>query len=176
MLYSVKCYHIQRAHKASLSDATRHARVFARCVSSLLENCEFPFKFVIIIHCKTYERTYTHTRIHTRAHTVCTRVCLHMETILPISAKAGHVDEFFYLAVCRVFFFILIYPVIVRAYIACYVESHIRRCLHALYLCVKSSCRSRSRDRIYMRAAYIRVYTCVQSEFLQVESNSIDRE
>lgn len=53
-----------------------------------------------------------------------------------LTAKAKHVDVApFCPAVFRVSFFILIYPVIARAYIACYVESHIRHVYTPVSLC-----------------------------------------
>lgn len=74
------------------------------------------------------------------------------------SANAEHVDEFFISLFSKYFSFILIYPIIVRAYIAYYVGSHIRRVYTPVSLCeIIRIVRARARQ-----CACERGYVCVR--------------
>jgi len=82
-----------------------------------------------------------------------------METILPISARAGRC---FFLSCLFSAVILFLYQFIQRSRVRSRsplsrLESRIRRCLHALYLCVKSS-----GDRIHATVC-IRTYACVRT-------------
>lgn len=115
---------------------------------------------------------HTYRRIHDCIHIF---TCILKLLFLLHSAKAEHVDEFFLSCYFPSIFLILIYPVIVRAYIAYYVESHIRRVYTPVSLCeIIRIVRARARQCACARE-YVCVCVCVQAGIIQDESNLADR-